>query len=211
MPRTGRRPGASATRDRILGAARASFAERGFDAASIRDVAARAAVDPALVHHYFGSKQRLFVAAMEWPIDPAVAIPRVAAGDIAGLGERLARFVVELWEDPGFQPVIVGLIRSAASDPVAARMLRELVEAGPLAALSGVVGGPEAELRAELVGSQLIGFAMARYILRVEPLASAERETVVALLAPTIQRYLAASSGSESSAPIARPVRRQTA
>ena len=211
MPRTGRRPGTSATRDRILGAARASFAERGFDAASIRDVAARAAVDPALVHHYFGSKQRLFVAAMEWPIDPAVAIPRVAAGDIAGLGERLARFVVELWEDPGFQPVIVGLIRSAASDPVAARMLRELVEAGPLAALSGVVGGPEAELRAELVGSQLIGFAMARYILRVEPLASAERETVVALLAPTIQRYLAASSGSESSAPIARPVRRQTA
>ncbi|HEY3522575.1 MAG TPA: TetR family transcriptional regulator [Candidatus Limnocylindrales bacterium] len=211
MPRTGRRPGTPATRDRILDAARAGFAERGFDNASIRDVAARAGVDPALVHHYFGSKQQLFVAAMEWPIDPSVAIPRLAAGDLSGLGERLTRFVVELWEDPGFQPVIVGLIRSAASDPVAARMLRELVEAGPLAALSGVVGGPEAALRAELVGSQLIGFAMARYILRVEPLASADRETVVSLLAPTLQRYLTASSGSESSAPIAKPVRRQTA
>ncbi len=211
MARTGRRPGTPDTRDRILAAARASFAERGYDAASIRDVAARAGVDPALVHHYFGRKQRLFVAAMEWPIDPAVAIPRLAAGDLGGLGERLARFVVGLWEDPGFRPLIVGLIRSAASDPVAARMLRELVEAGPLAALSGLVGGPEAALRAELVGSQLIGFAMARYILRVEPLASADRETIVALLAPTLQRYLTASSGSESSAPTARPVRRQTA
>lgn len=211
MPRTGRRPGAPETRGRVLAAARASFADRGFDAASIRDVAARAGVDPALVHHYFGSKQQLFVAAMEWPIDPAIAIPRVAAGDVAGIGERLARFVVELWEDPTFQPVIVGLIRSAASDPVAASMLRGLVLGGPLPALAGVAGGPDAALRAELVGAQLIGFAMARYVLRVEPLASADREAIVGLLAPVFQHYLTASSGSESSAPTASPVRRQSA
>ena len=209
MPRTGRRRGAPETRERILAAARAGFAEHGFDGASIRDVAARAGVDPALVHHYFGSKQRLFVAAMEWPFDPAVAIPRFVGGDPVGRGERVARFVVDLWEDPGFQPVVVGLIRSAASDAGAAHMLRELVEAGPLAALSGVVG-PDARLGVELVASQLIGLAMARYVLRVEPLASADRETLVRLLAPTIEGYLAASSGSESSAPTARPVRRQT-
>jgi hypothetical protein len=147
---------------------------------------------------------------MEWPFDPGEAIPRVAEGDVGGLGDRLARFVVELWEDPGFQPVIVGLIRSAASDPVAARMLRDLVATGPLPALAGLVGGPDAELRAELVGAQLIGFAVARYILGVEPLASADHDQVVALLAPTLQRYLTASSGSESSAPTASPVRRQT-
>jgi AcrR family transcriptional regulator len=211
VARTGRRPGASETRPRILGAARESFATGGFDGASIRDVAARAGVDPALVHHYFGTKQQLFVAAMEWPIDPAVALPRLAEGDIRGLGDRVARFVVDLWEDPAFQPVVVGLIRSAASDPVAARMLRELITAGPFRALSDIVGGPDAELRATLAGSQLVGFAMARYIIRVEPLASADRATVIAALGPTLQRYLAPSSGSESSEPDATPVRRQSA
>lgn len=210
MPRTGRRRGSSDTRERILRAARESFGERGFDGASIRDVAGRAGVDPALVHHYFGSKQQLFVAAMEWPMDPRVAIPRVAAGDVDGLGERLAAFVLELWDDPAFQPVIVGLIRSAASDPVAARMLREVVGGGPLPALATLAAGPDPELRAEMVGATLIGLATARYILRVEPLASADRPALVALLGPTLQRYLAASSGSESSAPIARPVRRHT-
>jgi AcrR family transcriptional regulator len=211
MPRTGRRPGAPETRGRVLDAARASFGEHGFDGASIRDVAARAGVDPALVHHYFGSKQQLFVAAMEWPIDPGAAIPRVAAGDPDRIGERLARFIVDLWEDPEFQPVITGLIRSAASDPVAAAMLRDLVVSGPLPALTHVAGGPDAEFRATLVGSQLIGFAMARYVLRIEPLASADRETLIAALAPTLQGYLVTSSGSESSLPDARPVRRHSA
>jgi AcrR family transcriptional regulator len=195
MPRTGRRPGAPETRARVLAAARASFADRGFDGASIRDVAARAGVDPALVHHYFGSKQQLFVAAMEWPLDPAQAIPAVAAGDPDRVGERLARFIVELWEDPSFQPIVVGLIRSAASDPVAAGMLRELVMSGPLPALVRVADGPDAEVRAALVGAHLIGFAMARYILKVEPLASADRETLIRLLGGTLQRYLAPSSG----------------
>jgi AcrR family transcriptional regulator len=211
MPRTGRRPGAPETRGRVLDAARASFGERGFDGASIRDVAARAGVDPALVHHYFGSKQQLFVAAMQWPIDPGAAIPAVAAGDPDRIGERLARCIVELWEDPEFQPVITGLIRSAASDPIAAGMLRELVVSGPLPALTRVAGGPDAELRATLVGSQLIGFAMARYVLRIEPLASADRDEVIAALAPTLQRYLSVSSGSESSLPDASPVRRHSA
>jgi AcrR family transcriptional regulator len=210
VPRTGRRPGGADTRARILASARASFAERGYDAASIRDVAARAQVDPALVHHYFGSKQQLFVAAMEWPVDPRTAIAELAAAGPTGLGERLARFVVRLFEDPSFQPIVVGLIRSAASDPVAARMLRQVIAEGPLPALAAVAGGPDAELRAELVGSQLVGFAIVRYVLRVEPLASADEATLVRLLGGTFERYLVASSGSDSSAPPARPVRRQT-
>jgi len=211
VPRTGRRPGGADTRTRILEAARASFGERGFDGASIRDVAGRAGVDPALVHHYFGTKQQLFVAAMEWPVDPRTAIGALAAEGPEGVGERLARFVVTLFDDPSFRPIVVGLIRSAASDPVAARMLREVIAGGPLPALAAVAGGPDADLRAELVGSQLVGFAMARYVLAVEPLASADEEALIRLLGGTFERYLTVSSGSESSAPTASPVRRQTA
>jgi AcrR family transcriptional regulator len=210
VARSGRRPGTPATRSRILAAARESFSERGFDGASIRDVARRASVDPALVHHYFGTKQRLFVAAMEWPVDPAILLPAIAAGDPSRVGERLARLIVDLWENPAVQPIVVGLIRSAASDPVAAAMLRELIVTGPFASLTELVGGPDAGLRASLVGSQLVGLAFARYVVRVEPLASADRETLVRALAPTLQAYLV-SSGSESSPPMAIPVRRHSA
>jgi AcrR family transcriptional regulator len=191
MGRTGRRPGTSATRERILEASRASFGARGLDGASIREVAAQAGVDPALVHHYFGSKQRLFVAAMAWPFDPADVIPAIARGDPDRLGERLARFVIGLLEDPAIQPIAIGLLRSAATDPVAAGMLRELVETGPIAALSTLA--PQAgdiRLRASLVGSQVIGLAMARYVVGVEPIASADPEVLVRALAPTFQRYL---------------------
>jgi AcrR family transcriptional regulator len=201
VPRSGRRPGVPATRGRILAAARASFEEHGFDNASIRDVARRAKVDPALVHHYFGTKQRLFVAAMELPFDPTVEVPRLSAGDPERLGERLATFVLDVWEDPKIRPSVVGLIRSAASDPVAARMLRELIVNGPLQAIAAIAGGPDAELRAELAGSQLIGLMLARHVLAVEPIASADRETLIALLGPTLQAYLVGSGGSASTKP----------
>jgi AcrR family transcriptional regulator len=199
-----------ATRERILAAARASFEERGYDGASIRDVAARAGVDSALVHHYFGSKQQLFVAAMELPFDPAVEVPRLAVGDPERLGERLAAFVLDAWEDPHVRPVIVGLIRSAVSDPIAASMLRDLIVTGPLPAIAAVAGGPDADLRAELAGSQLIGLVLARHVLGVEPLASTDLASLARLLGPALQHYLVASSGSVSSPPSARPVRRQT-
>ena len=95
--RPGRRPGSADTRGEILDAARAEFASRGYEKATVRGIARAAGVDSALVHHYFGSKDRVFLAALEFPVDPAVVLEQVA-GDPAGIGERLARFVVGLWE-----------------------------------------------------------------------------------------------------------------
>ncbi len=188
--RTGRRPGPSDTRERIIGAARSLFADLGFDGTTIRGVAARAEVDPALVHHWFGSKQQLFVAAMELPVDLEADVPRVVDGPPDELGTRIARFVLDLWELPGTRPLLLGMVRSATTDAVAARMLRGMLEEGPFAAITGATERPDADLRANLVGSQLIGLAMARYILKVEPMASMPRDALVAAIGPTLQRYL---------------------
>jgi len=187
--RTGRRPGASDTRARVLQAARTSFGDRGFDGATIRDIALRAGVDPALVHHYFGSKQQLFVAAMEFPFDLALMVPRLLEGPHDELGGRFVRFFLELWDAPANRPLLLGVVRSASTDPVAAAMFRRLLAEGPFLALARAIERPDAALRATLAGSQLIGLAMARYVVAVEPLASAPSEVLVRALAPTIQRY----------------------
>jgi AcrR family transcriptional regulator len=189
--RTGRRPGASDTRQRILGAARTSFGEVGFEGTTIRGVAAAAGVDPALVHHYFGTKQRLFVAAMEFPAEVALLPARLGTGPPGEVAERLLRFVLDQWESPELRPLIVGLVRSAATDPTAAAMLRGLLVEGPFRALADTIGSPDAALRTVLAGTQMVGLAMARYVLQVEPLASADHEQLVRAVAPTIERYLA--------------------
>jgi len=193
--RVGRRPGSSDTRARILGAARVSFGERGLEATTIRDVARRAEVDPALVHHYFGSKQQLFVAAMELPVDFGTVVPGLLEGPRDELGERFVRFLLDLWETPAMRPLILGIIRSATTDPVAAGMLRQDLADGPLLALARAIDRPDAPLRAALAGSQLVGLMMARYVVGVEPLASAPRETIVQTIGPTIQRYLTGDLG----------------
>jgi AcrR family transcriptional regulator len=190
--RSGRRPGSADTRGRILAAARASFGERGFEGATIRDVAARAGVDPALVHHYFGSKQQLFVAAMEFPPGILAAIPELLAGPRGDLGERIVRFVLDLWDRPHVTPLLTGLLRSATTDAVAAAMLRRLLAEGPFLAVATALDRPDAARRAALVGTQLIGMAMARYVIVVEPFASASPDELAVVVGPTLQRYLTA-------------------
>ncbi|MEU7995450.1 TetR family transcriptional regulator [Micromonospora sp. NPDC049060] len=189
--RTGRRPGNPDTRQAILDAARAAFAERGFDGASIRAVAAAAQVDPALVHHYFGSKDRLFLAAMHAPVDPAELLPRVLAGDRAGLGERLVRAFLGVWDSPA-GTAGVALLRSAVSNEWTARLLREFLVTQVLRRILDQLDVDPAELplRGSLVASQLIGLAMMRHVVRLEPVASAAPETLVAAVGPTVQRYL---------------------
>jgi AcrR family transcriptional regulator len=195
--RTGRRPGSGDTRGRILEAARHAFGERGLDGVSVRQVAADAGVDPALVHHYFGSKQRLFVTAMEFPVDPAMVLPTViASGPPDAMGERFAAFVVALWDRPDVRPLVAGVVRSAATDPAAAGMARRLLTDGPLLALAAAIHRPDAELRAVLAGAQLMGLAMARYVVGVEPLASMPAADVAALVGPAIQHYLAGDLGA---------------
>jgi AcrR family transcriptional regulator len=198
--RTGRRPGAEDTRGRILEAARSAFGERGYDGATVRDVAARAGVDPALVHHYFGTKQRLFIAATEFPVDVTEVVPRLLDGGRAGLGERFVRFVVELWDRPDVRPLLLGVVRSASTDEVAAGMMRSLLAEGPFLALATAIDRPDAVTRATLAGSQLIGVVMARYIVQVEPLASMSPGAIAAAVGPTIERYLFGEIGGDGGA-----------
>ena len=128
---------------------------------------------------------------MELPVDLPAMIPRLIAGPPDEIGERFVRFVLELWETPAMRPLLLGVIRSATTDPVAAGMLRQLLAEGPILALVRAIDRPDAPLRATLVGSQLVGLMMARYVVGVEPLASAPREAIVRAIGPTIQRYLA--------------------
>jgi AcrR family transcriptional regulator len=188
--RPGRRPGASGTREAILLAARARFAEVGYDRATIRAIAVQAGVDPALVMHFFGSKQQLFLAAIELTINPAEAIPAMLEDGLDGLGERLARFYLGMWESPDTRDGVAGILRSAFSHEDAAALLRRFLGSEVFGRLAAGLDGVDAPLRVELAGSHLIGLAIARYVVKVEPLASADPEAIVAAVGPTIQRYL---------------------
>ncbi|MET0418971.1 MAG: TetR family transcriptional regulator [Actinoplanes sp.] len=189
--RTGRRPGNPDTREAILDAARAAFAERGFDAASIRGIAATAGVDPALVHHYFGSKDQLFLSAMKFPVDPGEVLPTVLSGDRDGIGERLVRTFLGIWDSPAGSAG-VALMRSAVSNEWTARLLREFITTQVLRRVLDHLDVEPAQLplRGSLVATQLIGLAMMRHVVRLEPVASAPPDTLVAMIGPTIQRYL---------------------
>ena len=188
--RTGRRPGDSGTREAILAAARSSFGGAGYRATTIRGVARAAGVDPALVHHYFGTKDELFVAAMELPADPVQILPRLLADGVEGLGERLVRNFLAVWDATPGQGPLLALLRSALGHEEAAAMLRDFLTSAILGPLARAAGGPGAEMRASLAASQMVGLALARYVLRLEPLASADADTVAAAVGPTLQRYL---------------------
>jgi len=189
--RTGRRRGNPDTRAAILEAARDLFAERGYDAASIRAIAARAGVDAALVHHYFGTKERLFLTAIRVPVNPAELLPEVLAGSREEIGERLVRTFLRIWDSP-VGATAVALLRSAMSNDWTLRLLREFLTTQILRrVLAEVPLDPaEAPYRASLVASQMAGLAMTRYVVRLEPIASAPADWVVAAVAPTVQRYV---------------------
>ncbi len=188
--RPGRPPGNSRTQEAIAAAARRQFAELGYERTTIRGVAQEARVDPALVHHFFGSKQKLFLSVTELPFRPEKTLPEVLAGRRSEAGLRLARFAVGLLETPESREVMTGILRAAASEPEAAQLARELATERIVGAISGSLGVEDAPLRANLVASQSIGLVMARYILRVEPLASMAPEALVEALAPSFQHYL---------------------
>ncbi|HEX2049200.1 MAG TPA: TetR family transcriptional regulator [Actinomycetota bacterium] len=189
--RTGRRPGDSGAREAILEAARANFAARGYDGATIRNIARDAGVDPALVHHYFGSKERIFAAAVDFPFDPSKVLPSVVEPGIEGLGERLVRLFVTVWDEAPTRSPLLTLMRSAVTHDPAAALLREFIEREVLARIAGAIDRPDRRLRAALASSQLVGLAMLRYFVHVEPLASAPRDEIVRCVAPAVQHCLA--------------------
>jgi AcrR family transcriptional regulator len=186
----GRRPGSTDTRGEILDVARREFAEKGYDGASVRGIARAASVDPALVHHFFGSKEEVFVAAMAFPMDPSAVIPDVLAGDPAQLGERFARTFLSLWSEPAFREPMLALLRSATTSERGAAMLREFVGTAMLGRMVSALDGPDVALRVATAAAHLVGIALLRYVIQLGPLAAATDDEIVALVAPTLQRYL---------------------
>jgi len=189
--RRGRRPAGENTRAAILDAARGEFSAKGYDASSIRGIARLAEVDPALVHHYFDGKAALFVEAMSLPVNPSALIETILAGPREQVGEGLARTFFRVWDSPQGRERLVALIRSAVSNDDAARMLREFLAREIFGKVAVAVGVPQPELRAGLAAAQLMGVAMMRYVIGFEPLVRASSDEIVAIVAPTLQRYLA--------------------
>jgi len=193
--RSGRRPGDSGTRTAILDAARESFGASGYTGTTIRGIARTAGVDPALVHRFFGSKESLFGAALELPFDPAELLPLVLAEGPHGLGERLVRTFLGIWDATPGQGPMLALLRSAVSDQAAAATLRDFLTRAVLAPLAQAVGADHPELRASLAGSQMVGLAVARYVVRLEPLASASPDELAPALGRALDAYLTGPLG----------------
>ncbi|MFB7500857.1 TetR family transcriptional regulator [Streptomyces sp. NPDC056161] len=190
--RRGRPPRAESgdTRERILAAAREEFSERGYEKTSVRGIAKAAGVDSALVHHYFGTKEQVF-EAVALTLAPALnATPGVADGPLEGAGERLTRFLFGLWENPVYRAPLLAVVRSAVNNETAAAVFRRMIVTQVLSRVAGRLDAPDAELRAELAAAQLVGCAMLRYVIKMEPLASADVEQVIARLAPVVQGHL---------------------
>lgn len=186
--RRGRRPGAPDTKAAILAVARAHFAAQGFGRTTIRGVAGEAGVDPSLVHHYFGSKDDLFVAALELPIDPRTVIGPALAGGLDGAAERLLTAFLSVWDDPELRASLLVVVRGML-EPEGHRMLREGFLPAVVVPAAAVLGLDDPERRMALVASQVMGLILTRYVLGIEPLASMSSAEVVAAIAPTIQRY----------------------
>lgn len=188
-PRRGRRPGAPDTRAAILAAASERFAAQGYAGTSVRSIATAAGVDAALVHHYFGTKDDLFVAALQLPVDPRERLAAVIAHGPEGAGEQMLRVFLSVWDDPELQLPLIGLARSIL-EPSGQRLLRDGFLPAVLLPVGVALGIDRPDVRMPLVASQVIGLIVTRYLLAVEPLASMPAEDLVAVYGPTIQRYL---------------------
>jgi AcrR family transcriptional regulator len=195
--RAGRRTGESGTREAILDAARRQFAGRGYDGATIRAIAAGAGVDPALVHHFYGTKEALFAAAMRLPVVPSEVITAALKDGIrpsgVSVGEHMVRTALTMWESTGLRDSFQGLLRSAVTSDQAAAMLREFLADAILGPVASVAHGADPEgaaFRASMVATQMLGLALARYVLKVGPVACATIDELVAAIGPTVDRYM---------------------
>ena len=189
--KAGRRPGNQDTRGKILDAARDAFATKGFAGTSMRAIAAEAGVDAALIHHYFDSKQQLFLATVQIPVPVGDIAQHVAAEGIDGLGERLIRTILRIW-DSDLQPSLVAAIRTSLTDPSMLRSLGEFLTLEVIGRILETLELPEkeAERRAALTASQVLGVVVGRYVLQLPPLVAQSSESLVAAVGPTLQRYL---------------------
>ncbi|WP_430929408.1 TetR family transcriptional regulator [Pseudarthrobacter phenanthrenivorans] len=189
--RRGRRGGTTESRDHILDAARRLFAEHGFEGTSLRQVARSAGVDPAMIHHFFTGKDELFALSVELPADPETVLAGMAGTAPDRRAELVVRTVLRLWESPA-QAGLLAFLRGTVGSKAKTALLRDMVAKRVISRImAGVSGTPEeVALRGSLVATQVVGLMMVRYVVRLEPLASAAPEDVVRLVAPNVQRYL---------------------
>lgn len=177
-------------RDRILAAATGEFHERGYESATIRSIARRAGVDSALVHHYFGDKAGLFTEVVRVPLRPDLIVAGVMEGPADRFGELLVRRVLTAWGHPAVRPAATALMRTAVGTGAGATMVRSFLKRELLGQLARHLEAPDAELRASLAASQMAGLLIMRFVMEIEPLASAPVDEVVALVGPVIQWHL---------------------
>jgi AcrR family transcriptional regulator len=193
--RRGRRPAGQDTRAALIHAARDVFAESGYEGATVRAIAARAGVDAAMVNHWFGGKEALFAqVVLELPFDPKTVVDTLLEGDLDDLGERVLRRFVTAWDSTS-GGTFPALVRSLASHDQAAAGLRDFLVKQIFGTIVARIRSDHPHLRATLCASQIIGIGMIRYVGKFEPLATAEVETVVTTVAPTLQRYLTGDLG----------------
>ncbi|MGB3731639.1 TetR family transcriptional regulator [Microbacterium sp.] len=186
----GRPPGESDSRARIAAAAVHEFGEHGYDGATVRGIAARAGVDPALVHHYFGAKADLFAEVTDFPLRPDLEVPRILRGPREQAGERIIRFVLESFERPTVRKRGIIILRTAISGKLTAPLVTGFLSRELLPRIAAELDAPDAELRASLVASQVAGLLITRYVVKLPAMADAPIDDLVARVAPSIQRYL---------------------
>jgi len=197
--RSGRRSGDSGTREAILEAARAQFISTGFRGTTIRSVAKSAGVDPALVLHFFGTKEALFAAAVRPPTDPASLLRGALERAPESAGTALVGFLLDSWDSEDTNRMMLAIMRSAMREEVAAKMVREQIVNAIAQALEAR-GIDRPEYRAALVATQIAGIALGRYVVRLRALVEADRDEMLAAFGPTIQRYLTGTLGQEAGA-----------
>ncbi|HEX6931988.1 MAG TPA: TetR family transcriptional regulator [Streptosporangiaceae bacterium] len=208
----GRRPGESGTRAAIGEAARAQFADFGYHGATIRGIAAAAQVDPALIHHYYGTKEALFADAMRLPVVPSEMLTAALTSrpEDSGLGAHLVRTALTLWESAGVKDTFLGLLRSAVTSEQASVMLREFITDTILATVARATGldeqpsAAEAQFRASLVATQMLGLALTRLVLGLPGLTEVTVDELATAVGPSVDRYLTGDIGLP-----ARATRRQ--
>lgn len=189
LAQAGRRPGPTTTPEQILDAARALFAQRGYQGTTIRAVADLAGVNAALVHHHFGTKDQLFVAALRFPLNPVdVVTSLLAAGPRDQFAPRFVRAFVRAWRDPVTGQQLQAVMRNAVSTEHGAASIRDLAEDVLLDRISGELG--VSKLRTATAIMHLIGLMLGSTIIGIEPLASASEDELVELVTPAITRYL---------------------
>ena len=189
--RYGRKPEGRPTREGILRSAAKQFAERGYHGATIRTIALDAQVDAALIHYFFGTKEELFAAAMGDAFQVAEILQEVSEPGPGMVGWRLLRSLLQMWDDPSAREPLLAVLRSVVADDGTARIVRDCVATQAIAYIVKTHTNSQHELRTALISSHIFGILVARYVLRIEPLAGLSAEQAAAMLAPALDGCLA--------------------